>query len=1199
MSNKSYYSKDKNNINVSIQGGDKKVMKKILSVALSTAMAFSMFASVAFGDDALTNQQKFDVLKEVKVLNGYPDGQAHLDKDLTRAEFAKVVSTLMGLQPVTGQLSFKDKGYTAKNWAVPYIEAVYSAGLMEGKNTTKMIFDYNGKISVQEMAAVLVRALKLDIPSDVNNNASTWAKGYVQAAINEGIVGANVDPKANATRSLMVDTAYAIYLSEQQPKVVDYAVTENGKVVTFKLANNESVKVTLNTALVANTATEVPFEYAGYKYNESVTWVVTTATKVDSASASNLKEVVVKFNGEVDKESAEKVANYSLRSGKVIDSVTLSSDLTTATLLLKDPSVLSNNRTDAVSVSNVKAGNTTINSQNIEFTAIDNALPTVTSVVSLGTKSVKVVFSEPVKTVGQTNFNLDGREFFGRVTTSNNDRTVILTPYSSSALAVGNHTLTVSGVKDYADFVSLASTHEINVVEDTAAPTIAEATATLETVTITFSEDVDVDTVDAAKVYWKSGDNKITAVSKKQLADNKWQFTFGAEKSLPTGPVSIFVEGVKDYSGNTIAANSSVVVTPEIDQTRPEVTAVSAENARQIKITFSKAVNEASAENKANYTVKNKDGNSITVKDVVRDTNDWKVVYVNLYTDLSASGDNTLTIQNVRDNTKLQNTILDYTGKVSLADRTAPEIDSETVNTSDRRLVVKFNEKMDVDSLVNYSNYLVEIDGRTQPLTSSIAEITPFQDGTAVSLKFTESIGNKIVRLASGNGITGYTNINSLTVLAVKDVNGNVLKEFTSNNSKIELDADTTIALNGKAELVDRRTIKVKFNAGIVNYSAGAFTNVSSVDGAPRVSSVEVDGTSTVNVKFENDITTSGSNVDLRVDLDRLITNAGATTTAGTVDVSTADGNLKDSVKPVVNKADTVYPFEVTVATGTPSFAIKFSETLQTNSNVASDLKVIRNTDNKELSIADGEFSATASGDTVTVTLNDGASRSVASEYRVEVKDARLIVDAAGNRAADFNGISELVGGQAAPSGLAAVNDNFAAEDTGEITGLDAAKSYEYKLASAPVSSYELVSGATKISGLPAGTYVVREAAPSGGVPSATTQVTVGQDAPTNVEAVDAAKTALTLSIPTGTEDDAATTITLRSAGDHGTSITWVVNNNVVSGSYTTPDRPAAGDAAKEVTLVANIQKGSVTDQKSFVVTVPETGSDITVAVAP
>lgn len=67
---------------MNVQGGEKKVMKKILSVALSTAMAFSMFASVAFGDAAATPQQKFDALAAKGILNGYPDGQAHLEKIL-------------------------------------------------------------------------------------------------------------------------------------------------------------------------------------------------------------------------------------------------------------------------------------------------------------------------------------------------------------------------------------------------------------------------------------------------------------------------------------------------------------------------------------------------------------------------------------------------------------------------------------------------------------------------------------------------------------------------------------------------------------------------------------------------------------------------------------------------------------------------------------------------------------------------------------------------------------------------------------------------------------------------------------------------------------------------------------------------------------------------------------------------------------
>src|SRR5690349_9499574 len=97
MSNTSYPFKENSNV-MNVQGGEKKVMKKILTVALSTAMAFSMFASVAFGDTAVTPQQKFDALAAKGIFNGYPDGSAHLEKEMTRAEFAKVITKLLGLK---------------------------------------------------------------------------------------------------------------------------------------------------------------------------------------------------------------------------------------------------------------------------------------------------------------------------------------------------------------------------------------------------------------------------------------------------------------------------------------------------------------------------------------------------------------------------------------------------------------------------------------------------------------------------------------------------------------------------------------------------------------------------------------------------------------------------------------------------------------------------------------------------------------------------------------------------------------------------------------------------------------------------------------------------------------------------------------------------------------------------------------------
>ncbi|WP_319951943.1 S-layer homology domain-containing protein [Paenibacillus sp. LS1] len=1064
-------------------------MKKILSVALSTAMAFSMFASVAFGDTAVTPQQQFDALKAKGIFTGYPDGSAGLDKEMTRAEFAKVITKLLGLKEITGTLSYTDKNYTAKNWAVPYIEAVTAAGIMEGKNVEKKIFDFNGKVTVAEMATILTRALDLEIPTETNNNAAAWAKGYVQAAINAGLIDANANFSGNASRELLVGAAYSIDQA-QSLKVESYTVTEAGKVVEFKISDGETVKVTLDKALEANKETEVKFTYKDKEFTEKVTYVVTTATKVQSATATNLKEVVVKFDGKVDKDSAENVVNYTLRSGKVVDSVTLSDDQTSATLLLKD-SALTNNRVDAVTVSNVKAGTATVSATNVEFTAVDNVLPEVSSVQSLGTKSVKVVFSEPVKNVGQTNFTLDGKEYFGKVTVSNNYRTVVLTPYSTTALAVGDHKLTVSGVKDFADFVSLASTHDIKVVEDTTAPTIAEATATLESVTVTFSEDVDVETVDAAKVYWKSGDSKITAVSKKQLADNKWQFTFGVNKSLPTGSVSIFVEGVKDYSGNQIAANTSVVVTPVIDQVRPEVASVTTDDARTIKVTFTKEVELSSSQLSSNYTVKDKDGKTVSVQSAVRDALDSKVVRVNLYTDLSV-GNNTLTIQNVKDNTKLQNTILDYTGTINRTDKDAPVKESATVNAKEKRVVVKFDKAMDVESLTNYSNYLVSIDGRNQALTPAIAEITPIQDATAVSIRFAESLNGKTVVFGS-TALANETKIETLTLLALKSANGTVLKDFTESTvtptNVITLTSSSTAFAASEAELVDRRTVKVKFDAGINNYTSSAAIQ-NTVTNGPAVSSIEVNGTSTVTVKFASDVNTDGSNLNLNVNYESFVSNAG---NAGVG--NTALSTFKDSVKPVV-----VVPASDKLAVSNNQITVQFSEKVKSASDAlaAGAFTVTRISDNKALQ-AGTDFTVTRNTDqdAYVINLNDASTRTAATAYKVAVIDNNLITDQATtpNSVAAFSGESAVVGNRTAAPVASTISTDDAA-DTVTVTGLvagDVVKVYSDSALATKLGEETVATGDTSAvvnAALTAGTDVYVTVTSAGKVESTGTLVT-------------------------------------------------------------------------------------------------------------
>lgn len=999
MSNTSYSFKENSHMKV-IQGGEKKVMKKILSVALSTAMAFSMFASVAFGADAkLSPEQQFNVLKDAGIVTGYPDGTAGLDKSITRAELAKVIVKSINLEPITGVATYKDKNYTASHWAAPFIEAATQAGILEGKNLEKKLFDPTGNVTVQELAKVLVAALKLEVPAETNNTATEWAKGYVEAAVKAGYLEAGINYQANATRAQAVVAAHAIY-EVNNFKVVK-AEASDATHVKLTLSTGEVVDVVLEKALEANKATELTYKAAdGRELKYTVTYVVTTATKVEKVSASNLREIVVAFDGKVDKGTAEEEANYTLKSGKIVSSAVLSDDEKTVTLTLSN--TLVNNKVDYLTVGGVKAGDATISAKQVEFLTTDNVLPEVTSVQSLGTKAVKVVFSEPVVGLSQDNFELDGKAFYGKLSVRSTDytRTVILTPYNSSALIVGDHKLVVKGVKDAASFVSLTSTHEIKVAEDKEAPTVAEATATLEAVTLTFSEDVDAETVTNSNVYWKSGTAKKTGTVTK-IADNKYKVKFtGVNNELPSGAVTIYVDNVADYSGNKIASGTTVVVNPTIDQTRPEVKKVTTNGAKSIQVTFNKDINNDSAKVRGNYTVLDKDGKVISVLNA---SASGSVVTINLYSELSA-GNNSLTIKNLQDDTRLKNTMLDYSGTVNLADSGAPTIDSRLVNTSTRTVIIGFSEAMDYETLANYSNYHVVINGTTVPLTSEMADISPLQDSNAVAIKFVENYGNLPLYLAPGDGGSVSKNVTRINVLGVKDAAGNLLKEFTESTTNFVVTTgnlngdlgvyDTVSGVEYQAALTGDKTIKVKFNAGIKDFTSLNAFKVTKDGNAVGIDSIDVNGTSTVVINLSKSVGDSIDNLTVAVDKSKLLTLAGQVDTNVAY---TAVTGVLDKVAPVLklNAID-----ELTATAATYQIKVDFSENVKlvagaSETLLAKDFKIVRSSDRTELK-AGVDFtiannSVDGSKAYVTIQLADEAK--VDTTYLVTFLGSSILVD--------------------------------------------------------------------------------------------------------------------------------------------------------------------------------------------------------------
>ncbi|MCQ4088142.1 Ig-like domain-containing protein [Saccharibacillus sp. JS10] len=954
----------------SLQGGEQKGMKKIVSLALSTAMALSMFASVSSAA-TMTTQQKYDALVAQGIFEGYPDGSANLNKEMTRAEFAKVIALLTGLDTsATGTTTYQDKNY-ANAWYKPFVEAVTKAGYMQGTTTgAKKLFNPNGKVTVQEMAATLVRAADLDIPTTgINNSASAWAKGEVQAAINAGLVPNTANFMAAGTRGLLVDTAYTYQTAIVKPAVTSYEVTDNGATVVFTLANGEKVTVKPTTALKPNVATTVTFTYDGKEYSESVTWTVTSATAATAAAATNLKEVEVTFNGDVNAATAEDASKYTITSlgSTAIKSAKLLENGNTVRLTLRDGQTFQNQEDYTVTVTGVTAGTTTLPTASLSFRPLDNVLPTVTAVTGLGTKAVKVTFSEPVRTVNANNFRVNDAAFVGSVTLSEDSREAILRPFT--AFPVGTHTLTSSLVEDFNGLKSLSGSNQFTVAVDTTPPTVTDISATLERAVVTFSEEIDPTTVATSDFYWLNGTTKNYPSEVNWLAGNKYELIFTGTSVLPAYTTNLFVDSVNDYTGNANTVKQ-YPVTATVDQTRPTVTDVtfnktttSTATAGTVTVRFDRNVTFTTS----NFTVTDAAGNSEAVASV--SGSGTRTAVLTFATALPADS-YSLAISGVRDTTVLTNAIEPVTKPFSVGDTTAPTVLSDAIaNVDNRTITLAFSEAMDPAKLQSTSNYLILYKG-TQMRLPSNSQVRVANNYKSVVITLPSTIND---------APTVVTDVTKITPLDLTDVAGNTLSGI---GQAIDVVVGTKAEIES-AQLTAPNKVVVTFDQAIESARAADFQLSTGA-----VQSVSIDGqkvtltTTGVTGTTPNGLKVNVINADNQI---RTVAGNGVTPTAAT--------NVTDAVAPTVS------------ATGNLSFnnnviLLPFSEALDTD-NVgawAGDLVVTDRTTGNTVPTTSYATTYDADAQAIRITLNG----TVNSLYSVKVRAGNTtITDVAGNKAAE------------------------------------------------------------------------------------------------------------------------------------------------------------------------------------------------------
>ena len=146
------------------------------------------------------------------IIHGQSSEQFAPDKQVTRAEFAKMLVNALGIEELSGASSFSDVVSIA--WYSEAVEAAYMSGLITGYEDG--LFRPNANITREQMAAMIVRAMSfagnqprlsqsaLQTFADAEEVAD-WAKEslsmLVEAQIIMGITDFRLAPREFVTRA--------------------------------------------------------------------------------------------------------------------------------------------------------------------------------------------------------------------------------------------------------------------------------------------------------------------------------------------------------------------------------------------------------------------------------------------------------------------------------------------------------------------------------------------------------------------------------------------------------------------------------------------------------------------------------------------------------------------------------------------------------------------------------------------------------------------------------------------------------------------------------------------------------------------------------------------------------------------------------------------------------------------------------------
>ncbi len=180
-----------------------KNLKKLLALVVACVMVFGMVASAAvidFPDVAVTAKyaEAVKVLSALNIINGDETGNFNPDKNVTRAEMAKILCAMMSKNASFGQTDSGFADVTAAHWASGYVKHAKGLGYINGYDAAT--FGPEDNVTYEQAIKLIVAALGYTLAADANGG---YPAGYMMIAADKNITKNVViaDATAPAKRS--------------------------------------------------------------------------------------------------------------------------------------------------------------------------------------------------------------------------------------------------------------------------------------------------------------------------------------------------------------------------------------------------------------------------------------------------------------------------------------------------------------------------------------------------------------------------------------------------------------------------------------------------------------------------------------------------------------------------------------------------------------------------------------------------------------------------------------------------------------------------------------------------------------------------------------------------------------------------------------------------------------------------------------